>query len=278
MAETIYVDGELPAGPPDNQGSSVGFGIPAAITRAGQQIASFASKTGITNLPSQVLSRLNGKILPGGISTTARTDAPSMPKVSESDDWRVRLSLPRNASILYNDPRNTLLLPLQATYGVVFPLTPSVTGVTHTANWEANRITHSNYPALFYQASEVNDINISGEFPAQTVKDAEYVMAAIQFFRASTKMFFGNSDPYTGNPPPILILNGYGRGGFNKVPIVVKSVMIDYPDDVDYIPMADGTRIATLTKITIVVQPIYSRKKVASFSHSAYSGIQEGFL
>ena len=80
------------------------------------------------------------------------------------DDWRVRVSLSAKANIFYKDltmPANSLLRPLAETNGVIFPYTPSIT-VTHAANYGSVPLTHSNYPAHFYNHSEVADITITG--------------------------------------------------------------------------------------------------------------------
>jgi hypothetical protein len=59
-------------------------------------------------------------------------------------------------------------------------------------------------------------------------------MAAIYFFRAATKMFFGTG-ANVGNPPPIVFLDGYGSHYFPHVPCVITSFQHTMPAEVDYI-------------------------------------------
>ena len=138
------------------------------------------------------------------------------------DDWRVRLSLADSASIFYKDTstQNSIMAPLIETNGVIWPYTPQIT-VSHVANYSTAVLTHSNYSAHFYNNSDVNDITVTGEFTVQSVEEGQYLMAAIYFLRASTKMFFGQGTNM-GNPPPILFLDGYGTEHIPSPPVTLR--------------------------------------------------------
>ena len=183
-------------------------------------------------------------LMPGG----QNADAPVQPSVafqsvngptgaasSASNDWRVRVSLADRATIFYKDPSNTntLMQPLIATNGVIFPYTPQIS-INHVAHYSPSTPTHSNYPIQFYNNSEVSDISISGEFTVQSVEEGQYLMAAIYFFRSATKMFFGQG-ANTGNPPPVVFLDGYGSHYFPHVPCVISSFQHVLSNEVDYI-------------------------------------------
>jgi len=193
------------------------------------------------------------------------------------EDWRVRVSAAPQSTYLYKDGTNALMAPLQATNGVVFPYTPRVT-LSYTANYDTNQPTHSNYPVHTYKNSGVAAIGITGDFTAQNPKEARYMLAAMMFFRASTKMFWGKEDN-AGQPPPVLYLNGYGTHFLPNVPIVITSYASDMPDDVDYVeayvqeaqqagvfsfnsPERIKTRLPSAMTMTIQCEPVYSRKKV----------------
>jgi hypothetical protein len=154
---------------------------------------------------------------------------------SSENDWRIRISLADKATILYKDPngKNAILSPLIPTNGVIFPYTPQIT-VTHSANYSSANPTHSNYPQQFYNNSEVQDIQIAGDFTVQSVEEGQYLMACIYFFRSATKMFFG-SGTNVGNPPPIVFLDGYGDHYFPHVPCVISGFTHTLSNDVDYI-------------------------------------------
>lgn len=148
-------------------------------------------------------------------------------------DWRVRVSLASGSKIFYKDSSNALMKPLTNTDGVIFPYVPQLS-ITHAANYSSITPTHSNYPHPFYNNSEVQDISITGDFTVQNTAEGQYLLAAIYFFRAATKMFFG-SGINAGNPPPIVFLDGYGSHYLPHVPCVITSFSHSMGPDVDYI-------------------------------------------
>lgn len=187
----------------------------------------------------------------GGIASSGVKD-PNIQVNGPDYDWRVRISISPNSKILYWDPSTTsevpgILRPLKDTDGFIFPYTPQVT-VSHSASYSSVPLTHSNYAQYFYESSQVASINVSGEFTVQDTKEAEYFMAAIYFFRACTKMFYGLSSEFQGSPPPIVYLDGYGQHYLPHVPCVVTNFSHTMPADVDYLPVT--MPYATETKVT----------------------------
>lgn len=270
---------------PVNQNVSFGAQIGQAVT------SSLQGSVGLNPL----MSRQNVASM---FSYATRTVGPEVtvnyPQASY--DWRVRISLAPKSNYFYNDPSNRLLSPLvsevgnnitssvvqtvnnlfgpngQTRVGVVFPYTPTVQ-ITHNANYSAQKLTHNNYTNYFYDNSEVQAINLSGEFTVQNVNEGQYLLATLYFFRSITKMFFGQ-DQLAGNPPPIVFLNGYGQYYLPNVPCVVTSFTHTMPAEVDYMdipepglvynpsitnPVLNSTRLPTTSTITLNLQPIYSR-------------------
>jgi hypothetical protein len=182
----------------------------------------------------------------------------------QGKDWRVKVTCKEISNF------SGLLEPLKNTGGVIFPHTPTIT-VGYQANYAAQKYTHSNYPMYTYENSEVQPIQISGEFTAQNSAEAAYVLACIYFFRASTKMFFGASKN-AGAPPPIVRLSGYGDQYFPSggVPCVVTSFTHTMPPDVDYINTGQ-TRIPAISTITVNLQPLYSKSTLTKFDLNKFS-------
>jgi len=217
-------------------------------------------------------------------------------------DWRVRVSMaPATAALFYDNQSNAIMYPLRKknTNGVIFPYTPTMT-VAHAARYGTTPLTHSNYTSYFYEGSEVQSIQINGDFSVQNVEEGEYLMAVIHFFRACTKMFFGNS-PLAGTPPPLVFLSGFGDAYLPYVPCVVTNFSHTMPGDVDYVKIPVGgslqnvvgnqintnmagraTMLPTMSTISITLQPIYSRRNVAdNFTLEKFSAgalIDRGFL
>ena len=193
----------------------------------------------VKNVGSTIFNRTLGRLTGAGISTDSRILKASAKWSGRSDtaDWRVRLQIPQNGTQVYksifgslNTENNTLMEPLVPSRGIFWPLTPTMT-VQHSANYNPLSQTHSNYPFQAYQNSQVDSINIIGEFPVQNSDDAKHWVATVNFLRTVTKMYFGQDDARAnnlkGNPPPILHLSGYGDHMYNKVPVVVNTFNLE---------------------------------------------------
>jgi hypothetical protein len=258
----------------------------------------------VKNVGSGLLNRTLGRLTGAGISTDSRIVRARAKWSGRSDtkDWRVRLQIPAGASALQKAilgdgglDTNELLAPLRQNdlNGIFWPLTPSMT-IQHSASYNPLAQTHSNFPFQAYQNSQVDSINIIGEFPVQNSEDAKHWVATVNFLRTVTKMFFGKDQDLKGNPPPILHLSGYGDHMYNKVPVVVNTFNLELRQGIDYIStkqtqvgygqgrvdptlaaaVEEGTSqtwAPTLSNISVLVTPIYSRDSVKNFSLSEFA-------
>ena len=180
---------------------------------------------------SDFLGGLNSSILKG-LEYYSRQQQ-NIEDLGKGKDWRVKIALGEGSDKLYNSGNAGILLPLRDTDGVVFPYTPTIQ-VNYTANYNSTDLTHSNMRANFYQGSKIEDIQITGTFTAQSTEEADYMLAAIHFFKATTKMFYGQ-DPNKGTPPPLVFLTGFGDNQFANHPCAVTMFNYVTPSDVDYI-------------------------------------------
>lgn len=210
--------------------------------------------------------------------------------ISPEADWRVRVSLSAQmANYFYDNPANAILKPLSKTRGVVFPYTPAIT-VSHSARYNPQSLTHSNYNSYFYEGSEVSAITINADFTVQNVVEGQYLMAVVHFFRTVTKMFWGNENN-AGSPPPLVFLDGYGATYLPHVPCVVTSFSHSMPADVDYVPVPIGfdleaannqqpiastqvgspVSLPTSSAVSLTLQPVYSRNNQTRFTLKGFS-------
>jgi len=175
----------------------------------------------------------------GGSTNNGGLPAPDNVKFEDptglsSNDWRIRVSIHPSSKILYYAEKDPGIVGvLKNTDGVIFPYVPSVT-VSHIANYGSIPLTHANYANYFYESSQVSAISINADFTVQNQPEAAYFLAAVYFFRACTKMFYGDTNQYQGSPPPIVYLDGYGAHYLPHVPCVVTSFTHTMPPDVDY--------------------------------------------
>ena len=183
----------------------------------------------------------------GSLTVTARAKATAQDQsdYASQNDWRVRLKLAPGANYLYKAPNPGILQPLVETNGIVFPYTPSI-NISYAADYQSESLVHTNYRINQYKNSYVDTVNITADFTAQDVYEANYLLAVIHFLKSATKMFYGqDSNPKNGTPPPLCYIFGYGNWQFDNHPLAITQFVYNLPPDVDYIrttgPAAAGT-------------------------------------
>ena len=148
---------------------------------------------------------------------------------ANANDWRVRLSL-ANWTSFKSSP---VLKPLKDAGGLIFPYTPEI-NIASSAKYNDVPTTHTNYTFHAFQNSDPGEITISAPMNVEDTTQGLYWIAAVHYLRSLTKMFTGN-DPKAGNPPPIVMLNGYGNYVFKNVPVIVTSFSTTLSKECDYI-------------------------------------------
>ncbi len=220
---------------------------------------------------NNILSLGRGRNLPSGAELFQQQARVSPKFETVEGDWRVRISCDFNTLFGWGTfPR------LGLTQGLVFPFTPNMT-ISSKANYSTIDPVHSNFPFQAYKNSQVDDITISGDFPAETSTDGEYYLEATRFLRAATKMFYGEGN-FAGNPPVICTLTGYGPMLLNSIPVVVKSFSIELKDDVNYIEVAvddQSTWVPVLSTLTVTLMPVYNRERLRKFNLQNFAAGQE---
>ena len=228
-------------------GAGVNTFSTGAVTQGSQGLGTLGSALGtvgklagaLNNLsnPSQLISKLRSINLPAGGSALGQiSSAGAQWSGREAEnDWRVRLSIPTIESF----SGSPVLQPLRSAGGMIFPYTPTI-AISSSAGYDETPITHQNYSFLNYTSSRQDQIQITGPFHVEDAVQAQYWLAAVHFFRSLTKMFTGDLGAASGNPPAIVLLNGYGDYVFKNIPVVVKSFSIELPQDVSYIATTVG--------------------------------------
>ena len=167
-------------------------------------------------------------------------------------DWRVRLALSDAPEVnyLYRAPNPGILNPLNATSGVIFPYTPTIS-VNYSANYNPTELVHSNYKVFQYSSSSIDSVTIACDFTAQDTNEADYLLAVIHFFRSATKMFYGQDEsPRRGTPPPLCYIYGMGSYQFAGQPLAISQFSYNLPNNVDYIKTS-----STSLSVTSATQP-----------------------
>jgi hypothetical protein len=248
----------------------------ASIGAAGSLGGAFGQLSAAAGQLNNLLSLTRGKNIPSGGELFNTTGAAALVTPVNSEDWRVRIRAPIDKLF----PGNKIFEPLTTTNGMIWPYLPNIT-ITTKANYKPENPTHNNFAYNFYQNSNVEAIQIAGEFSVQNEKDGLYWIAATMFLRTATKMFYGQGD-FAGNPPIICTLSGYGTHVFNDIPVVVTSFSVDLKDEVNYIQVGGDdspTWVPAMSTISVTLSPIYNRQQMRSFSLQKFAaGGQVGII
>jgi len=229
--------------------------------------------SGVAGQINNLLSLARGRDIPRGAELFSQGGGATRISSTNASDWRVRIRL--NSPATYDQllGSNPFIEQIKSRGGVIWPYLPTIQ-LTTKANYTSIETTHSNYPFYAYKNSAVEDIQISGEFSAETEQDAGYWIAATMFLRTVTKMFFGQG-PNAGNPPPICVLDGYGTSVFKNVPVIVKSFSVDFKDDVNYVYYGPTqTWVPIMSTVSCTVAPIYNRARLRQFDLRKYAAGQ----
>ena len=234
---------------------NVGEGLVGTIK---QNVSDFLSDTGFGKA-ARVINLLSGAN-PKPKSFTDGTWSSSA-----EHDWRVKLSIPPTME------SSPLLAPLAETNGLVFPYTPQIM-MQHDAGYNQVSPVHSNYPYFAYQNSDPKAMTIISPFLIENATEGLYWIAAVHYLRSITKMAYGDTSNQ-GSPPPVVKLTGYGDYVLPNVPVVATNFTLNLEPDVDYIRVdigPHGSWVPVSSIISVTVQPIYSRRRVAQFSLDAF--------
>lgn len=121
---------------------------------------------------------------------------------------------------------------------------------------------------------------------ARTQDEAINKLRIQNLLRAWTKPYFGkgNSTSTSGLPPDVLELSAYGSGNISRVPVVLLSYTIDYPNDTDYIyvsresgdftgvddPVVESTAVPISSIVSLTLQEVRSMTELNNFDLERY--------
>ena len=157
---------------------------------------------------------------------------------------------------------SNVLFPLRRERKLVFPYTPTVQA-GNVAEYDEYSVTQSAFKYPSYVKSYPKDITVSADFTAQTIPEARYLLAAMHFFKAITKPYFGSSNPRAGTPPAIVLFNYLGQYHFNDVPVIVKDYSYMLEPNVDYVYIEDrDSYVPTKMSISLALETYYNPRLI----------------
>ena len=248
-------------------GGSEGAAIGAVV---GAGVAAYYNPGSLN--PSLNRLSLNGFPLAGVFNDTGINSFVPMP--DDTQDIKAAFTSSNEDRVIISDQTGKFIgtsinfRPLEATGGVLFPYTPII-GLSHRANYEMEGLLQTNYTTPYYTKSSVDSISIQGRFTAQNEKEANYILAMMNFLRTATKMFYGAKSQNRGTPPPVLYLDGYGQNLFDHIPVVISEFQYSMPNDCHYITTKTYmsgkiNKVPVDLNVTINAIPTYSRNKISN--------------
>lgn len=175
-------------------------------------------------------------------------------------------------------------------YRVVFDVTPEITE-SRNVNYKAMDPVHAPGQIMVFTNTQSRTFSMSGiKLVSRTPQEAEINLRKLQQLRSWCMPRFGmNSstaddlgEELLGLPPPVLFLTAYSRSGtnpdsatlrlenINNVPVVITSLTIPYPTDVDYINTPAGVPVARIMTIDVQLTETHSPTEYDNFSLSQF--------
>jgi hypothetical protein len=149
---------------------------------------------------------------------------------------------------------------------VVFHATPQVQE-SGTADWVEQTYVRQPASIMWYRGSPSRNFTITAKFISRTKKEANRTFRYVNLLR-SWRM-----PEFNGAEPQVLHLFGYGQT-FRGIPVVIRSLNIDYNDDVDYIKtdmkdVAGGkgdSDVPIVLPVSLTLQEIHSSNDFKGFN------------
>ena len=227
----------------------------------------------MANKTAQARAELNNIVTGSDLSNRTTQE------LQDKFDWRARLRPKKGGeSTFYSkmidsagiSDADYLLKPIEESGGMVWQYTPQIF-LSGTAEYDSAQMQGMNYPINTYISSTPPDIPVAADYTADNIYEARYLLAVLTFLKVATKGYFGDQAVASGKfgtPPPVMLFEYLGDHGFNKVPVVIQNYTVQYPDDVDYVPVQTNTQITyvpTRTNIMINLKPTYTPHKLRRY-------------
>ena len=214
--------------------------------------------------------------------------------------WKVRLKQAKGAS---SGVDASTLSDLQ----VVFDSTPEISE-NGTVNYKNIDPVHAPGSILVFSSSSARTFQLSGiKLFSRNGEEATRNFDRVQKLRTWRYPVFGKDSvdpiygsPLLGAPPAVLTLSAYGRPNgssesgmanslINSVPVVITSLGIDYPADIDYLPtikvsdptlahIPSGIPVPAIWTVSLTLMECHSPTQYQRFSITDFrKGILDGF-
>lgn len=132
-----------------------------------------------------------------------------------------------------------------------------------SANYAGMDITHLPSEMFSYKNTSARHFNITGKLISRNKQEASQNSYYCDLIRTWILPDFGRS----GATPPILWLSAYKNNNINRVPCVLNSYTINFPDEVDWIFEGDNP-MPIIGSISVDLTESYSAKQITGLMDS----------
>lgn len=132
---------------------------------------------------------------------------------------------------------------------VAFDLSPEISESKQVIYAEIGDIRQA-ASILIYGGSPSRKWSLNAKFLSRTQKEADETWRSVQLLRSWTNPDTNYKYGIDSGTPHVLRLYGYGRT-WKAIPVVITSLTVDYPTDIDYIPTEYGTNVPVIQSVSM---------------------------
>jgi hypothetical protein len=140
---------------------------------------------------------------------------------------------------------------------IMLSVTPMSFSENRVANYDQWNLVHIPVDLYAYRNTTSRNWEIQAQLISRTVKEAEVNSKILHTVRSWLQPDFGS----TGAPPEILKLSAYNDPNIDNVTCILRSYNWNYPNDVDYVYMANH-KMPIIGIIGISLVEIYSANEI----------------
>jgi hypothetical protein len=177
---------------------------------------------------------------------------------------------------------------------VIFEVSPSSVSESNATTYSSLEPVHMPGTYQIFKNTQARKFTVNAKLISRSPEEATSNATYLQRLRAWMRPYFGegtrrDTPSMLGAPPEVLYLYGYTNQqasttrktmafNYHRIPVVIESLNVSYPDTVDYIPTVSGEPMPIVMTIDISLVETHSPFEFYEFSLAKYhQGLLEYF-
>lgn len=150
---------------------------------------------------------------------------------------------------------------------VVFESTPDLSESGQTVLIDIGDI-RAAASVVIYMGSPSRSFNINARFISRTLDEADQTQKDINILKAWRMPMLSKGAGFNAEPETLRLF-AYDKS-LKGIPVMIQSLNIEYPSDMDYIPASDGTPIPIIQTVSIGLKEVRSIEDLNTFSYEDF--------